>query len=42
LPVPIIDPNEFELEIIDNLNNKTFKFSLEDLKKNFTHHTVSN
>ena len=40
MPVPHINPEGFQLEIVDELNNKSFKISLEDLKSKFTHHTV--
>jgi sulfite oxidase len=40
LPVPHVDIEKFELEIIDEINNKTHKFKLDDIKTKYPVHTI--
>ena len=40
LPVPKIDTEKFELEIINDLNGKKISLNLEDLKKKFPIFTI--
>ena len=40
LPVPEIDPNTYNLEIVDETSGKKISFNLEDLKTKFTVHTI--
>ncbi len=40
LPVPKIDLNTYELEIIDDLTKKSYKFKLDDIKSKYPIHTI--
>lgn len=40
LPVPHVDLNNFELEIVDDVNKITHKFKLDDLKTKYKTHTI--
>jgi DMSO/TMAO reductase YedYZ molybdopterin-dependent catalytic subunit len=38
--VPKIDLNTYELEIIDDLTKKSYKFKLDDIKSKYSIHTI--
>lgn len=40
LPVPHVNVNEFELEIVDEINGKSYKFKLDELKKKYSIYTI--
>lgn len=39
MPVPTVDLDTFKLEIVDEINGKTYSFNLEDIKNKFTIHS---
>ena len=40
MAVPYVNLNEFELEIVDEINKKSYKFKIDDLKRKYKVYTV--